>query len=249
MINAMIFAAGLGTRLGSFTKDRPKALVELNGTPLLELAMEQLSNVGVDRLVVNVHHFGDQVIDFLRGHHCFGMDVCISDERNMLLDTGGGLKKAQDLFIPNAPVLIYNVDILSDMNLTTLLATHEHSGALATMAVRQRESSRYLLFDDQQQLCGWRNIKTGEVKIARSHYHKAKQFAFNGIHVVSPQIFSLIDEEGAFSIIDMYLRLAKENTIMSYNDDSLLWMDLGKPQQLAEAERVIKKRSIKRGEK
>ncbi|WP_218186239.1 sugar phosphate nucleotidyltransferase [Marinifilum fragile] len=163
----MIFAAGLGTRLKPYTNTKPKALVELAGKTLLERAIQKLVKLGVDRIVINVHHFADLIEDFLKENNNFGVDIRISDERDHLLDTGGGLKKAIDLFIPDAPVLIYNVDILSSIDLNELIQQHESSKALVSMVMRKRESSRYLYFNKEKQLTGWKNCKTGEVKKAR----------------------------------------------------------------------------------
>jgi Nucleoside-diphosphate-sugar pyrophosphorylase involved in lipopolysaccharide biosynthesis/translation initiation factor 2B, gamma/epsilon subunits (eIF-2Bgamma/eIF-2Bepsilon) len=240
MLNAMIFAAGLGTRLKPYTNTKPKALVELAGKTLLERAIQKLVKLGVDRIVINVHHFADLIEDFLKENNNFGVDIRISDERDHLLDTGGGLKKAIDLFIPDAPVLIYNVDILSSIDLNELIQQHESSKALVSMVMRKRESSRYLYFNKEKQLTGWKNCKTGEVKKARVDMEKSKPLAFSGIHLVDPKLFDLIEEDGKFSIIDLYLRLAKTEKMLAYKDQSDLWFDLGKPEQLRKAEILIK---------
>ncbi|GAB7087937.1 nucleotidyltransferase family protein [Marinifilum fragile] len=240
MLNAMIFAAGLGTRLKPYTNTKPKALVELAGKTLLERAIQKLVKLGVDRIVINVHHFADLIEDFLKENNNFGVDIRISDERDHLLDTGGGLKKAIDLFIPDAPVLIYNVDILSSIDLNELIQQHESSKALVSMVMRKRESSRYLYFNKEKQLTGWKNCKTGEVKKARVDMEESKPLAFSGIHLVNPKLFDLIEEDGKFSIIDLYLRLAKTEKMLAYKDQSDLWFDLGKPEQLQKAEILIK---------
>ncbi|WP_460023898.1 nucleotidyltransferase family protein [Marinifilum fragile] len=236
----MIFAAGLGTRLKPYTNTKPKALVELAGKTLLERAIQKLVKLGVDRIVINVHHFADLIEDFLKENNNFGVDIRISDERDHLLDTGGGLKKAIDLFIPDAPVLIYNVDILSSIDLNELIQQHESSKALVSMVMRKRESSRYLYFNKEKQLTGWKNCKTGEVKKARVDMEESKPLAFSGIHLVNPKLFDLIEEDGKFSIIDLYLRLAKTEKMLAYKDQSDLWFDLGKPEQLQKAEILIK---------
>ncbi|WP_321516738.1 nucleotidyltransferase family protein [Marinifilum fragile] len=236
----MIFAAGLGTRLKPYTNTKPKALVELAGKTLLERAIQKLVKLGVDRIVINVHHFADLIEDFLKENNNFGVDIRISDERVHLLDTGGGLKKAIDLFIPDAPVLIYNVDILSSIDLNELVEQHESSKALVSMVMRKRESSRYLYFNKEKQLTGWKNCKTGEVKQARVDMEESKPLAFSGIHIVDPKLFDLIEEDGKFSIIDLYLRLAKTEKMLAYKDQSDLWFDLGKPEQLQKAEILIK---------
>ncbi|WP_216616393.1 nucleotidyltransferase family protein [Marinifilum caeruleilacunae] len=240
MLNAMIFAAGLGSRLKPYTNNKPKALVALAGKTLLQRAIEKLKSLGVDRIVINVHHFADLIEDFLKENHNFGVDIRVSDERGELLETGGGLKKARELFIPNAPVLIYNVDILSSIDLNELIQQHESSNALVSMVMRNRESSRYLYFNQDKQLTGWKNCKTGETKVARPDMEKSEPLAFSGIHMVNPKLFDLIVEEGKFSIIDLYLRLAKTEKMIAFEDQSELWFDLGKPAQLLKAEGIVK---------
>jgi NDP-sugar pyrophosphorylase family protein len=239
MLNAMIFAAGLGTRLKPYTNTKPKALVELAGKTLLERAIQKLVDIGVNRIVINVHHFAELIEDFLKEKDNFGVDICVSDERDQLLDTGGGLKKAKDLFIPGVPVLVYNVDILSSIDLNDLMKEHKATKALVSMVMRKRESSRYLFFNKHKQLTGWRNCKTGEVKQARADMDESEPLAFSGIHLVDPKLFNLIEEEGKFSIIDLYLRLAKTENVLAYKDQSDLWFDLGKPEQLQKAEILI----------
>ncbi|BAX78936.1 nucleotidyltransferase family protein [Labilibaculum antarcticum] len=240
MLNAMIFAAGLGTRLKPYTDSKPKALVVLAGTPLLERVILKLIDLKVDRIVINVHHYADMIEDFLRTNNNFGVDIRISDEREELLDTGGGLKKASDLFIPNAPVLIYNVDVFSSLDLSKLINSHKLSGSLVSMVMRERTSSRYLYFNQENQLTGWKNCKTGEIKEAREDMNDSEPLAFSGIHLVDPKIFSLIHEEGKFSIIDLYLRLAKNEKILAFKDSSKIWTDLGKPADLAWAQKHLK---------
>jgi len=240
MLNAMIFAAGLGTRLRPFTNSKPKALVELAGKTLLERAILKLIKLKVDRIVINVHHYAGLIEDFLKENNNFGADIRISDEREELLDTGGGLKKAADLFIPDAPVLIYNVDVLSSLDLSCLLAKHKETGALVSMVMRKRESSRYLYFSRENQLTGWKNCKTGETKVAGKEMNDSKPLAFSGIHLIDQKLFSLITEEGKFSIIDLYLRLAGNEKMLAYIDESKIWVDLGKPEQLKIAEELIK---------
>ncbi len=228
---AMIFAAGLGTRLRPLTNDRPKALVEINGVTLLEKAILKLKSYGFNRIVVNVHHFADKMLDFLDTHD-FGVDIIISDERAELLETGGGLRKAK-LFFEDAPILIYNVDILTDLDLNALYDFHVAHNALATLAVRQRATSRYLLFDDNQILHGWTNIKTGITKIRRMPKDDLQSWAFSGIHVIHPQIFSFLERKGAFSIIDTYLACAAKETILAFPHDDTRWLDVGKHESLA----------------
>ncbi len=236
----MLFAAGVGTRLKPLTNNKPKALVELNGKTFLEHAIIKLKAVGVTRIVINVHHFADLVENFVRKND-FGIDIRISDEREQLLDTGGGLKKAAPLFIPNAPILVYNVDIFSNIDLQQLLNEHNSSKALITMAVRNRDCNRCLYFNDDKQLTGWGNNQTGEIKQARADMAQSKPIAFTGIHVISPKLFPKITETGAFSIIDLYLCLAKTEKIIAFADNSDVWFDLGTPKQLQIAENILKK--------
>jgi NDP-sugar pyrophosphorylase family protein len=237
-MKAMIFAAGLGTRLRPLTNDRPKAMVEVGGMPMLEIAIRRLKYFGVKEIVVNVHHFGQMIIDFLEANDNFGIHIHISDERDLLLDTGGGLKKALPL-LGNAPFIVYNVDILNDIDLKAMYEAHlSTEERLATLAVRKRESSRYLLFDNSGILAGWRNAKTGE----RKQIWAAEQFndwAFSGIHIVEPSLFSWMKEEQVFSIIDLYLKAGFYRHIRAYPHDETIWLDMGKPPALAQADQLL----------
>ncbi len=238
-MKAMIFAAGLGTRLLDETSDRPKALVEIGGKTLLQHAIEKLINEGVSEIIVNVHHFAKLVINFL-SENDFGIPVHVSDESGKLLDTGGGLKKAARFFKGNSPVLIYNVDVLSNLNLQLFKNEHLKSGALVTLAVRNRKTQRYFKFDNEKRLVGWLNKKTGETKISISeNFESSTEMAFSGIHIVQPELFRLMPAEDRFPIINVYLELAKTYVIKGYFDDSDLWMDVGKSEQLAEARRLF----------
>lgn len=235
----MVFCAGLGTRLKPLTDDRPKALVELNGKPLLEHVVLRLKSFGFTDIIVNVHHFADKVQEFIERKDQFGIRVTISDERDLLLDTGGGLKKARDFFSDDRPFLIHNVDIVSDIDLGALYKWHKKTGALATLAVSSRTSSRYFLFDSTMRLAGWKNVKTNEQKIARVG-DTYLPFAFNGIHVVSPRIFELMDGfDGKFSIVDLYLHLAKAQSIVGFDVSKSFIVDVGKPAALLEAEKLM----------
>lgn len=236
-MKAMLFAAGLGTRLRPLTDDRPKALAEVGGMPLLEIAIRRLMYFGCRDIMVNIHHFGQQILDFLEANGNFGANITISDERDLLLDTGGGLKKAA-WFFRDAPFLVHNTDILSNINLQAFYEAHLRAGALATLAVRQRQSSRYLLFDDGGQLSGWRNARSGEERICRQ---AARQhpLAFSGIYVLSPAIFSYMPDEEVFSIIDVFLRAGQTEPILAYRHDDSLWLDVGRPQTLEQAEALI----------
>lgn len=236
----MIFAAGLGTRLHPLTDNMPKALVEINGKSLLERCLENLKKQGITRIVINVHHFSEQIIAFLKQSHFADLDILISDESEMLLDTGGGVLKASPLFVKDQPILLINVDILTNLSFQTLLQYHQKEKALATLVVRKRETSRYLLFDQNHQLTGWKNYKTGETKISRpGDFEQSAPYAFSGIHIIQAELIDLIQEEGKFSIIDLYLRLATSNSIKAFIDDNSTWMDLGKIEQLEDAKSLV----------
>ena len=208
-MKAMILAAGLGTRLKPLTNNKPKALVEIKGKTLLEIAITKLKKEGFTDIIINVHHFANQIINFLKQNNNFNINISISDETNMLLDTGGGIYNAKWFFENEKAFLIYNADIISDINLKNLYDTHIQTDAIATLVVKNRETSRQLLFDAENNLCKWKNIITGEEKVARNTKGKLTPFAFSGIHVLSTKIFDLIEERAKFSIIDVYLRLAK----------------------------------------
>lgn len=240
-MKAMVLAAGLGTRLRPLTDDRPKALVEVAGRTLLEIALLRLRDFGIRDVIVNVHHFADRVIEYLAANHNFGMDIAVSRE-DVLLDTGGGLKKAGWFFDDNEPFLLHNVDVISTIDLGRMLESHQRSGALATLAVQQRESSRYLLFDREQRLCG-RRIG-GQEEIARASDEK-QALAFCGIHVISPRMLPMIREEGVFSIIESYLDLAARGEMISaFRADEYYWRDLGKPEEIAQAAEDLKQNKM-----
>ncbi|MGQ8336907.1 nucleotidyltransferase family protein [Sunxiuqinia sp. A32] len=241
-MKAMIFAAGLGTRLQPITNNTPKALVKINDKTLLERCILKLKSSGFEDIIINVHHFADDIINFVQNLSIPNISISISDERNELLDTGGGLLKAKALLQDTDVILVMNVDILSDLNFQELINYHKKSNALATLVVRKRQSSRYLLFNTDGLLCGWENTKTGEQKVSRpTEIENAAKFAFSGIHVLSPKLLNLIEENGKFSIIDLYLRLAKKHSIKAYIDETSVWMDLGKYDQIEEAKRIVTK--------
>jgi NDP-sugar pyrophosphorylase family protein len=202
--------------------------VESGGRTLLEHAIGHLKRHGIRHLIINVHHFPDQIIDFLRGHNNFGLEIAISDESDKLLDTGGGLKKAGWFFSGSEPFVVRNVDILSDLDLEAMSRFHLGREAMATLAVRRRETSRYLVFDEQQQLCGWKNLSTGQSIRSRIPQGITHDYAFSGIQVLSPGIIPLIIEEGCFSLVDLYLRLAATQKIVCYEDKGSVWQDAGK---------------------
>lgn len=238
----MIFAAGLGTRLKPLTDTMPKALVPVASQPLLWHVVQKLKAAGFERIVVNVHHFAQQIIDYLQANNNFGLDIRISDETDGLLETGGGIKKALPLFDASSPVLIHNVDILSNVDLQALYAFAEQSATDALLLVSRRKTKRYLLFDDEYLLDGWTNIETGEV---RSPYPsldptELKQLAFSGIHVLSPRVFPLFDEmPSRFGIIDFYLKYCHQCAFLGYEKKDLRLMDVGKLDTLSEAEAFL----------
>jgi len=233
-MRAMILAAGLGTRLQPLTDNLPKALVKIHDKTLLEIAINNLVRNGFDKIIINVHHFAEQVINFIRQNN-FGVDITISDERNKLLDTGGGLKKASWFFNDSKPFLLYNVDIISNLNLQTLYESNIKSNSIATLTVRKRESDRYLLFNSENILCGWKNTKTGEL-ISSCNIDLLDEFAFSGIHIIDPEIFSLMPDADVFSMIDLYLDIMKDNKIVAHVNNDSFWLDVGKPESLKIAE-------------
>lgn len=241
-MKAMIFAAGLGTRLHPITEAMPKALVPIAGKPLLQHIIEKLSGSGFREIVVNVHHFPEQIIQFLQSNNNFGLQIDISDESNMLLDTGGGIRKASRFFDNNAPFLVHNVDILSNADLKALYNNHLAQKCTASLLVSKRETSRYLLFDDKNTLCGWMNESTGETKSPFADFRPEQynRFAFSGIQVLSPEIFGVMNGfPDKFSIIDFYLSIAAKTTIKAYPASDLEMIDVGKIQSLKDAEAFL----------
>jgi NDP-sugar pyrophosphorylase family protein len=246
-MKAMVLAAGLGTRLRPLTDDRPKALVELAGRTLLEITLSRLRDFGVRDVIINVHHFADMIEGYLREQNNFGMHVEISREDELLLDTGGGLKKAgwffQDQGGREEPFILHNVDVISDIDLNHMLNHHVQTAALATVAVQERQTSRYLLFDDSLQLCGRKSGRDGKTGVVRREQN-LEPLAFAGIHVISPRLIQMITEQGAFSIIDTYLRLAAQGEkIIAFRADQYHWRDLGTPQSIADAEKLLRQSS------
>ncbi len=251
-MKAMILGAGLGTRLRPLTDDRPKALVELSGRTLLEITLSRLRTFGVTEVIVNVHHFADQVIDYLKSHKNFGMRIEVSREE-VLLDTGGGLKKAAWFFLEDPknldePFLLHNVDVISTIDVRAMLQFHAENHALATLAVQSRKTSRPLLFDNHHQLRGRRAGPEAKPELASSGAaalssnsplatgHSPLPLAFSGIHIISPRLLPMLTEEGVFSIIPSYLRLsAQGEKILAFRADQYYWRDLGRPADLAQA--------------
>ena len=252
-MQAMIFAAGLGTRLKPLTDTLPKALVPLAGKTLLQWQVENLKAAGITDIVVNVHHFPDMIIDYLRQHDYFGCNIQVSDERDMLLETGGGLRKAEEMFRSSGVqefrsseegILVCNVDILSNIDIPTLLQAYNPE-EMGVVVVSERDTQRYLLFNEENRLCGWTNIATGEVKgeeaIRRLGDDTMRRLAFSGMQVLSPRIFACMDEivekKGEkFSLIDLYLNIAEKEILRAYIPENYRMMDVGKIAQLSEAE-------------
>lgn len=237
-MKALIFAAGKGTRLKPFTNHHPKALAIVNGVPLLERNIKYLQSFGINDFVINVHHFGDQIIDFLKTNNNFGATIAISDEKNELLETGGGLVFARKFLDQNDDFIIMNADILTDLDLNPLIQYHRERKVFVTLAVSNRKSSRKLLFDEHMILRGWLNVETGEQRLAE--FNKGfKALAFSGIHCVSPAIFNKIKRTGKFSIMEEYLDLMSTEKIYGYEHTAKL-IDVGRPESVTEAEKYFK---------
>lgn len=237
-MKAMILAAGLGTRLKDLTGNLPKALVPVNGKPMLEWLLMKLKNSGIEDIIINVHHFPELIIDFLSQNQHFGMNISISDECDKLLDTGGGLLKASWFFENGDDFLLHNVDVISDVDFKEMLSVHQKNKASATLAVTKRKSSRQLLFSEGR-MTGWENTVTQE-RIIKIETDRADSRAFSGIHVISPEIFNMINLQGKFSMIDVYLDLCSDHFIGEYQHNDENWLDLGKPEALPKAEILVK---------
>ncbi len=231
-MKAFVLAAGLGTRLGYLTNNKPKALVEYREKTLLQWVIEKLKNEGFTQIIINIHHFGEQIIQFIEANNSFGLNIYFSDERAMLLDTGGAILHASHLLSDTSDILIYNVDILSNISLEKLVNYHLRNNALATLSLSKRNSSRQLLFNTNFELKAWKNIQTNQIKGKYSEGLDA--FSFNGIHIISNQIFRQITESGKFSIIDLYLRLAENQSILGYYTPEYYFRDMGKLADLME---------------
>lgn len=235
----MILAAGLGTRLKPFTDNHPKALAMVNGKSLLQRNVEYLVQHGITSIIVNVHHFAEQIISAIALGNGWGASISISDETNEVLETGGGLKKAAPFFDgDNEPFVLLNVDILTDLNLNEMLKYHHGENALATLAVSKRVTSRYFLLDQQMVLCGWENTKTGEQKIKREA-RELHRNAFSGIHIINPNLLKLIQQQGKFSMVDVYLDLCSKYLIKGFDQGDCLFIDVGKPESIKMAESMF----------
>jgi len=230
-MKAMLLAAGIGTRLRPLTNDKPKALIEIRGVPLLEHSIRYLKFHGVNEIIVNVHHHASQIIDFIRKNNSFGVHITISDEQEALLDTGGGLFKARWFFDDGKPFFLMASDVITDLDLNLMYRYHMEHRPLVTLAVKQRESSREFLFDKDHRLCGWHNNITGETRWARETNNPHK-IAFSTIHVLDPGLFSLVTESGSFSIIDLYLRLARDHSILGFEHNDTEWFEFGRIENL-----------------
>ena len=240
-MKAMIFAAGLGTRLKPLTDRMPKALVPLAGKPLLQWQVEKLRDAGIADIIVNVHHFPDMIIDTIRANQGWNCNIAVSDEREMLLDTGGGLKKVRGerLKVKGEPILACNVDILSNIDLRALISAYERSG-VSQLVVSKRETQRYLCFDEKDRLCGWTNIKTGEVRPNNGTWTKenTQLLAFSGMQILSPDVLAMLDtmKEDKFSLIDFYLSICGKAELKAFVPNDYRMMDVGKIDQIEEAE-------------
>jgi N-acetyl-alpha-D-muramate 1-phosphate uridylyltransferase len=234
-MKGMIFSAGLGTRFKPWTDKHPKALAPVHGKSLLQRNIEYLQQYGIRDVVVNVHHFADQIIDAIQKNNGWGSRVIISDETDVVLETGGGLLNVQKLLQGNEPFVTINVDILTDLNLHNLLNYHQQHKPLISFAVTNRTTSRYFLFDEHNRLCGWRNTKSGEERISINKPGLVEK-AYSCVVVFEPRVFSLIRQQGKFSLVDTYLDLAKEHVILGYDHSGDKLVDVGKPDSIAVAE-------------
>lgn len=234
----MIFAAGMGTRLQPFTDNHPKALAQVNGVPLLERNIKYLQGYGINDFVINIHHFGGQILAFLAENDNFGANIEISNESDELLETGGGLLFAKRFLENEKTFLIMNVDILTDLNITNFINIHELKGGMVTLAVSDRDSTRKLMFNDKMYLKGWKNLTTNKKTVVGGIF-KLRELAFSGVHCVNSEIFTKITRTGKFSIVDEYLDLMKEDIIIGYQHTANL-IDVGKPESVAEAEKLFR---------
>jgi N-acetyl-alpha-D-muramate 1-phosphate uridylyltransferase len=237
-MKAMILAAGLGTRFKPWTDNHPKALAMINGKSLLQRNIEYLQGAGIYDVVVNVHHFADQIEDAIAKNKGWGSNIIVSDERDIVLETGGGLMKASR-FLKDDSFVLMNVDVLTGLDLGRMIGMHRQLMPLATLATSDRKTSRYFVFDHLDNLCGWVNVKTGEEKMIRETADRRLK-AFSGIHVIDPGIFSLVKFEGKFSMVDVYLSLASQEIIKSFDHSDTVFIDVGKPEAVAEAERLFR---------
>ncbi len=232
-MKAMILAAGVGSRLRPLTNEIPKALIKVGGYTMLELVINYLKKYGIRETIINIHHFADQIIEYVHKNNQFGINISFSDERKKLLDTGGAIVHAADYLDGTEPFLMMGVDVLTDLDLTRMIKFHFKHKPLVTLAVKDRNTTRSLLFDENMKLCGWRDNRTGEI-IGKSPANAKYALGFSVIQIIQPEIFQLITEKGAFSIIDLYLRLMETHKILGFRHDENIWLEFGRPDRIAE---------------
>lgn len=237
-MKAMLLAAGLGTRLKPWTNNHPKALAPINGKSLLQRNIEYLLSFKIQSIVVNIHHFASQIKEACENNHGWGAKIIFSDETDEVLETGGGLLKARNLLQNEDHFLLMNVDILTDLKLDAFVNAHLQSNDIATLGVSQRPSSRYFLFDESDKLCGWQNTQSGETKISREA-GTTTQKAFSGMHMINTKIFDLMPHSGKFSMVEVYLQLAKNYTIGCFDHTGAKFLDVGKPESIEKAEKLF----------
>ena len=232
-MRAMILAAGLGKRLKPLTNVKPKALVEVGGFTMLELAIKYLKKYGFSEIIINVHHFGDQIIDYINKHDQFGLNICFSDERTQLMDTGGAIVHASSYFKDPEPFLVMGVDVLTNLDLEKFIQYHLEQKPLVTLAVKDRETTRSLMFNENMRLIGWRDNRSGETRGTQIQNAKYA-LGFSVIQIIQPEIFRLIDEKGAFPIMELYLRLMESQKIIGFRHNEDIWLEFGRNDRIAE---------------
>lgn len=239
-MKAMLLAAGFGTRLKPFTDHHPKALAEVNGKTLLQHNIEYLQQFGIEEVIVNVHHFAEQIIQTIQQNKGWGSNISISDETDAILETGGGLRRASWFFNDTDDFVLMNADVLTNLPLHEMISFHAINKPLSTLATTKRETSRYFLFNHEHVLCGWKNVKTNEEKIMR-HEDDLMLKAFSGLHIINPKLFSLMQQTAMkFSMVDVYLSLCADNTILSFDHSQTKFIDVGKPETLQQAVTLFK---------
>lgn len=237
----MILAAGFGTRLKPITAHTPKALIEINGTPLIELQIKKILSLGFSEIIINVHHLADKIIEFVNSKSWNGANIEISTEEK-ILETGGGLKKASWFFAGDEPFLVHNVDIITNLNIQRMIDIHQEAESLSTIAVRRRNTKRYFLIDEEKNLCGWKSIDKNETLLKRKPVGEISELSFMGVHMMSPKIFSFMPSEEKFSLVDLYLNLAeKELPVKAFEDNNSEWLDIGRKENLLIAKNIANK--------
>ncbi len=241
-MNALIFAAGLGTRLAHITKEKPKALVEVAGKPMLQHAIEKVISIGVTRIVINVHHLAQSIIDYISTLNYPNTELLISDERSQLLETGGGLLHASPHFIKGKPIIIYNSDVITGVDLNKMYQYHQEKGGIATLMVKDRPTSRYFIFDEEMRLSGWENISSKEQRITRN-IENTSLYAFSGIHIINPELITKLGKKRKFSITNGYLDISNQEKIYGWKEWDEYWFDVGTPEKLQTANDFLKTQS------